>query len=139
MVRRTGFDDLHCLICGAKVESLFNLFRECQGVKAIAFSSNWGFKVDCWVVNNIVEMISSCISLNTGAVGDRDGRWHSVFFSSLLYYCWFYRNKLVHEGGCELSKIVTLFNRIVEEGLKDEVYSDVMEDAMGKEKRPDAI
>lgn len=44
MVRKTGFGDLNCPICNAEVESLFHLFKEGQGVKAIAFASLWGFK-----------------------------------------------------------------------------------------------
>lgn len=74
MVRRSGSGDLQCLICGAEVETLFHIFKECQGVKAIDFASIWGFKIDCWDVNNITDISSSCIHSKTGTIADRDER-----------------------------------------------------------------
>lgn len=85
-VRMTGIGDLHCPIYGAEVETLLHLFRDCQGIKAIAFASNWGFKVEEWAVNSISDILAFCLNPSTGSGGDRDERWNAIFFSSLLYY-----------------------------------------------------
>lgn len=39
---RVGSGDRSCAICGADVETYFQLFKECHGIRAIAFASTWG-------------------------------------------------------------------------------------------------
>lgn len=117
MVRRTGNGYLHCPICGAEVESLFHLFRECQGIKAIAFAGSWVLKWTDGLSTTFSKMLAFCLNPSIGIEGDKDERWNVVFFSSLLYYSWFYINMVVHDGKVELSKVVIMFNQMAEEGL----------------------
>lgn len=49
----------------------------------------------------------------------RESRWQTIFFSSLFLCCWFYRNKIVHEGNFDFSKILFMFNQMVEDLLRE--------------------
>lgn len=123
--------DIACPICNAEVETLFHLFKECQGVKAIAFASAWGFRIEGWEVENIVDIISHCIHPRFSSVGIFGKDWHSVFFSSLLYCCWLYRNKVVHEKDPALHGMVVMFNRIVSEDLGNSGEVELLKEAEG--------
>lgn len=58
---------------------------------------------------------------------EKESRWQTLFFSSLLYCCRFYRNKIVHEGEVDFAKTVFMFNRMVEEFLREESLAGLIE------------
>lgn len=120
MVRRIGSGEKQCPICGVEEENLFDLFKECQGARMIAFASVWGFRLENWEVSNISDIISCCINPGERPAVGRERRWQTIFFSSLLYCCWLYRNKVVHEGAVDSAFIIIMCNRMVEEQLKED-------------------
>lgn len=114
-----------------EVETLFHLFKECQGVKTIAFSSAQGFRIEEWDVGNISDIILHCIHPRLGIAGLFDKDWHLVFFSSFLYCCWFIKNNVVHEERFKIQNVVVLFNHMVEEGMRSIRSEAPLEDALG--------
>lgn len=112
--RKTEKGVSNCAVCGAECETLFHLFKECPGTRALAFACRWGFRLEEWNVNSVREIINYCIN----PVACQDGldiESISVFLASLLYYVWSFRNKSIHSGDMEFSKKDFLLNNGVEE------------------------
>lgn len=56
--RRIGLTDTCCLVCGNEYESTFHFFKECDGIRAIAFTSRWGGKIYQWPGLSVSELMN---------------------------------------------------------------------------------
>lgn len=112
---RVRSGDRSCAICGAEVESYYHIFKECQGIKALAFASKWGCHLDFWTTSNMGEIIQHCIEPNRELCfqGMEEGLI-SVFLCTIFYVYLNYRNSYVHAPE-KMDKMVIWFNFLVEE------------------------
>lgn len=108
--------DRNCAVCGAEVESYFHLFKECQSIRALAFVSKWGCRLDNWTTSNMGEIIQQCIEPKRGqCFQEMDEGLTSVFLCTPFYVYWNYRNTFVHAQPEKIEKMVIMFDHLVEE------------------------
>lgn len=58
-----GRGQSNCIICGAELETIIHLFKECQGTNAIAFASKWRFCLDACDASTPQKVINMCFKL----------------------------------------------------------------------------
>lgn len=84
---RIGHGENQCAICGAAMETYLHLFKECHGVRALAFASQWRFHLDYMEATNYQDLLKMCISpqgsLTTFGL---ENEFVSTFLST-LWYC----------------------------------------------------
>lgn len=61
---KIGSQERSCAICGKEVESAFHSFKECQGIRVLAFANKWGCRLDKWTASSMEEIIQMCIDSN---------------------------------------------------------------------------
>lgn len=57
LAERIGIRDRSCVICGEEIETSFHLFKDCQGIRVLAFASKWGCLLENWAAANVGEII----------------------------------------------------------------------------------
>lgn len=113
LVDRIGHRDLSCAICRIEIESYLHLFKECHGVRAIAFASKSEIKLDSWEVTNLQELMD--VSPPDDCVGYMGVSMNlmTILLSSMWYCYWNFCNSLVHSSGDRLENVVFLFDCMV--------------------------
>lgn len=79
---RIRFGNPSCDVCGANVELIFHILKECPRSRAIAFSNKQGAMIDGWPGGTTKELIDVCLNpqdLCNGCL-DKD-------FFLLLFFC----------------------------------------------------
>lgn len=81
-----------CVVSGESEESCLYLFKDCNGLRGLAFRCSWGGKSDAWQITNITELIDFCINPpNWVCKGESAKAKHSAFMASLFYCFWGFR------------------------------------------------
>lgn len=88
LYRRLGGEEPLCAICVMALESSLHLFNECFGLRALAFGSEWGGKIEAWRAGFIVKLVEVCLN-PTPLIWDgfKDKKKSARFF--LLTFCMF--------------------------------------------------
>nr|XP_048323390.1 uncharacterized protein LOC125420680 [Ziziphus jujuba var. spinosa] len=119
LVDRLGGDDVICEVCGAELETAFHVFKECQGIRMLAFASGWGCKIDQWNVNSVKEMVEFCVEPRANHCFIGMGKeLITVFLATLFYASWNFRNELRFQGAGAIRKAVLKFENLVDEFFK---------------------
>lgn len=109
--RDSSKNDASCAVCGAEDEFLFHLCEECPGARSFAFACNWGFRLDNWRVNSIIQIVESCISpVEDHFLRMMDSNSIMMFLYTFLFHCWMFRNKMVHSGEVEFFRKIAMLN-----------------------------
>lgn len=116
MGRRIGLTDTCCFICGDEYEFTFHLFKKCDGIRAIAFASRWGGRIDQWPCSIVFELMSFCFNPPQSI---RNGEWDKdqfpTFFLYLFYCMWSICNDRLFEENWSVDTAVNYFeNSIIE-------------------------
>ncbi|XP_060669824.1 uncharacterized protein LOC125420680 [Ziziphus jujuba] len=116
LVDRLRGDDVICEVCGAELEIAFHVFKECQGIRMLAFASRWGCKIDQWKVNSVKEMVEFCVEprANHCFIG-MDKELITVFLATLFYASWNFRNELRFQGAGAIRKAVLKLQKSFQE------------------------
>lgn len=116
LTKRLGGGDIGCVLCGAEVETIMHLFKDCHCIRAMAFGSNWGCNLNFWSPSNIEEWILCGLDRRSSGGTERRGSWNpGVFFGSLLYSLWKFRNDSIFTFSSSLKKAIFGFNLLVDE------------------------
>lgn len=84
-----------CLVCKNASESTFHFFKECPGVRVIAFASRWGGRIDQWQGSIVYDLLAFCLNSPPYALnGDWDNDQFAVFVFYLFYCCWNFHNDM---------------------------------------------
>lgn len=82
LASRIGLQDCSCPVCGEEMENLFHIFKNCQPVKILAFSSQWGLSIDQLKAENMEELMN--LYLCPPVKGTDGKHFFSVFLSTLF-------------------------------------------------------
>lgn len=107
--------DTVCSICGKEAEySLTHLFRECQITRLLAFRSKWGLGMgNCENGEDLVGvgLDPNMVDLPQGV----NNQFISVFWVTLFYCVWNYRNGMLFASGKRLEETIADFENMVED------------------------
>lgn len=95
------------VVCGSHPKSTVHLFKNSDGVHALAFACCWGEKLDLWPSTTIPEFIEAGLSPPSGFCV---GRGDQASFTTLAF-C----NDCIFKGKLSMLEVVTLLNLNIEE------------------------
>lgn len=105
-----------CFLCGVEIEDSIHIFKQCHFIRALAFASKWGCRLDNWDVNDIKHWIWFYVEPVRRAIPEPlDTLAVTLFLASLLYIVWHYRNEELFKGKIQLSQAMLYLERTVEE------------------------
>lgn len=101
-----------CCLCGAKIENVLHLFKECPCFRALAFSS----KIDLWSYSTVQELVDSCLyPPATVCIGVMDRNLVMFFVVCLMFSCWKMRNESLFRGKVSILEVASLLNHSVDD------------------------
>lgn len=56
-----GWEDLVCGVCGLAPETTLHLFNDCAGLRAFAYGSIWGGKLEAWREIFVFDLVEACM------------------------------------------------------------------------------
>lgn len=114
---KKGYKD--CILFGEATETELHLFKQCSFVKAVAFGSQWGIRMERIggeTLNEIMEFMFGTGRQTGQEVVDRD--LLILILASLFDAVWKAKNLKLHNGCCNIEKMVSGC-----EGFVKEIFS----------------
>lgn len=94
----------------------FHLFYRCPFVRALAFGSLWGFKIDALRAGSLEQLIDLLSIHRRKSLARKKTGFLTLLFYPLLFHCvWKGRNEKVFEGRKTLEQLLFCFNSAVME------------------------
>lgn len=92
-----------CFICDEGEENGMHIFKNCQAIRALAFATHWGCRLDAWEFEDMRSWLNFCIKPNTRLrLQGKEAKFFTLFKASLFYSMWLYRNNLMFDGKSNL-------------------------------------
>lgn len=93
-----GMEDM-CVVCRDCSESSLHMFKNCPGIRALAFSNSWGGRTNDWPVANLEELWEFGFNPPSKVCkGNMNKAKFLSFMVSLFYSFWKFRNGCLFEG-----------------------------------------
>lgn len=94
-----------CSLYGVDVESSLHIFKECNVVRAFAFSCKWGCRIDYWKATTIHQWIEIGLNPTNSFLEERMGEEFFVtFMGCFLLEFWKFRNANLFTGQLDISQ-----------------------------------
>lgn len=115
---KLGVGSSLCESCGRHEETTVHLFLQCPMAKAIAFKSRWGSRLDLLSVTDVDHLVSLCFDPHLiPGFQDFSKDFTLVFFATLFYYVWRFRNEKVFTRAQSLKQQIFLVEKVILEFL----------------------